>query len=146
MDLKNQLPTDVRLAIDFSNPSYTDGNITVSSIDKIETGLMALDIGPESEKSFCDEIKLAKTILWNGPMGVFENEVYRKGTAAIGKGILNSKSTCIIGGGDTIYALNLIHDGEIPNNIHVSTGGGASLELMSGSTLPGLTCLNGIVN
>ena len=101
---------------------------------------MALDIGPKSVKLFVDEIEGARTIVWNGPMGVFEMPAFAKGTMAIAHAVAgNVDATSIIGGGDSVSAA---HMAEVTDSItHISTGGGASLEFLEGKTLPGVAAL-----
>ena len=107
--------------------------------DRIPSGWVCLDIGPETVKVFSEEIKLAKTIVWNGPMGVFEMEPFSQGTFAIAKAIANSSAFSIVGGGDSVSAVNKA--GVAERISHISTGGGASLELLEGKKLPGIEAL-----
>jgi phosphoglycerate kinase len=107
--------------------------------DKIPSGWVCLDIGPETVKAFSEEIKLAKTIVWNGPMGVFEMEPFSQGTFAIAKAIANSSAFSIVGGGDSVSAVNKA--GVAERISHISTGGGASLEFLEGKKLPGIEAL-----
>jgi phosphoglycerate kinase len=107
--------------------------------DKIPSGWVCLDIGPETVKAFSKEIKLAKTIVWNGPMGVFEMEPFSQGTFAIAKAIANSSAFSIVGGGDSVSAVNKA--GVAERISHISTGGGASLEFLEGKKLPGIEAL-----
>jgi len=107
--------------------------------DKIPEGWLCLDIGPETVKTFSGEIKSAKTIVWNGPMGVFEMEPFSEGTFAVAKAIANSSAFSIVGGGDSVAAVN---KAGVANRIsHISTGGGASLEFLEGKELPGIEAL-----
>ena len=103
---------------------------------------MVLDIGPETEKIIKKIITEANSIIWNGPLGVIEKEHYSIGSKYIANEIINKNTPTIIGGGETAYVISMITE-KIPSNIHVSTGGGATLELLSGKNLPGLICLNG---
>ncbi len=107
--------------------------------DKIPAGWVCLDIGPETAKTFSEEIKSAKTIVWNGPMGVFEMEPFSQGTFAIAKAIANSSAFSIVGGGDSVSAVNKA--GVADRISHISTGGGASLEFLEGKKLPGIEAL-----
>jgi len=107
--------------------------------DKIPSGWVCLDIGPETVKTFSREIQSAKTIVWNGPMGVFELEPFSQGTFAIAKSIAHSSSFSIVGGGDTVAAVNRARVGDRIS--HISTGGGASLEFLEGKKLPGIEAL-----
>ena len=109
--------------------------------DKIPSGWVCLDVGPETVKAFSEEIKLAKTIVWNGPMGVFEMEPFSQGTFAIAKAIANSSAFSIVGGGDSVSAVNKA--GVAERISHISTGGGASLEFLEGKKLPGIEALRG---
>lgn len=137
--IKFLLPKDVVVASEFKN----DSPATVVSIDSIPADKMGLDIGPESIKLFSDELMNAKTIVWNGPMGVFEMDNFAKGTFAIAKVLADatSKGTItIIGGGDSAAAI--AKAGLKDKVSHVSTGGGASLEFLEGKVLPGVAALN----
>ncbi len=108
-------------------------------VREIPSGLMGLDIGPETVKQFCEVLDGAKTILWNGPMGVFEQEAFASGTVAVAKAVAASPAISVVGGGDSVAALSKA--GVVAEITHVSTGGGASLALLSGAELPGVAAL-----
>lgn len=133
------LPTDVILADNFAN----DANTQVASVESIPDGWMGLDIGPDSVKVFQEALADCKTVLWNGPMGVFEMSNFAEGTEAIAQtlaGLTGTGSTTIIGGGDSVAAVEMLGLGEKMS--HISTGGGASLELLEGKELPGISALD----
>ncbi|KAI7756609.1 hypothetical protein M8C21_021360 [Ambrosia artemisiifolia] len=133
------LPSDVVIADKFA----ADANSKVVPASEIPDGWMGLDIGPDSIKSFSDTLDTTKTIIWNGPMGVFEFEKFAAGTEAIAKKLaeLSGKGvTTIIGGGDSVAAVEKV--GLADKMSHISTGGGASLELLEGKTLPGVLALD----
>jgi len=133
------LPHDVLLADDFA----PDANSQLAQISSIPEGWMGLDIGPDSIKLFQDALADCKTVIWNGPMGVFEFEKFAKGTNAIATTLadLSSKGCCtIIGGGDSVAAVEKA--GLASKMSHISTGGGASLELLEGKILPGVSALD----
>jgi phosphoglycerate kinase len=100
---------------------------------------MGLDIGTETQKLFADAVKSAKTVVWNGPMGVFENPVLAKGTIAVAKALAETDATTIIGGGDSAAAVMQL--GFADKMSHISTGGGASLEYLEGKVLPGVAAI-----
>ena len=130
------LPVDTVVANDFSNPT----EIKIVPAGEIPDGFMGLDIGPESVKKFQDELVGAKTVFWNGPMGVFEDERFAKGTIAICETLANLEgATTIIGGGDSASAAKNL--GFAEKFSHISTGGGASLEYMEGKELPGMAII-----
>ena len=129
------IPTDNVVADDFSN----DANQKVCNTLEIPDGWQGLDIGPETTKAFSDAIKNAKTVIWNGPMGVFEFENFAKGTIAIAEAVAEADAVTIIGGGDSAAAVTNL--GFADKMTHISTGGGASLEFLEGIELPGVACL-----
>jgi phosphoglycerate kinase len=135
------LPTDVVIADDFA----ADANSQTASVDNIPNGWMGLDIGPDSVKTFQEALEDCKSVLWNGPMGVFEFEKFAKGTEAIARTLaeLTDKGTStIIGGGDSVAAVEKV--GVADRMSHISTGGGASLELLEGKVLPGIAALDDV--
>ncbi|MFP3154349.1 phosphoglycerate kinase [Lachnospiraceae bacterium ZAX-1] len=134
------LPTDVAVAQAFPNP--IDAQIAVDNVvaDKIPADKMGLDIGVETAKAFADAVKSAKTVVWNGPMGVFENPILAKGTIAVAEALAKTDATTIIGGGDSAAAVNQLGFGD--KMTHISTGGGASLEFLEGKELPGVEAAN----
>ena len=131
------LPVDVVVANRFAN----DANSRVEAAGEIPNAWMGLDIGPESVKRFCKELSEARTIIWNGPLGVFEFEKFSEATTAVAKTIseMTGKATTIIGGGDTLSAVEKA--GVKGKFSHSSTGGGAMLEVLEGKTLPGIVAL-----
>lgn len=129
------LPVDVVAAAEFSN----DTEAVVFDSTAIPEGMMGLDIGPRSAKAYADEIKSAATVIWNGPMGVFEFSKFSAGTETVAKALADSDAISIVGGGDSAAAIRQYGlDDQIT---HVSTGGGATLEFMEGKVLPGIACL-----
>ena len=135
------LPVDSRVAegMDFDARTVT-GEVSVVSADAIPAGQMGLDIGPDTEKLFADAIKGAKTVFWNGPMGVFEIEALSHGTAAVAKALAESDAFSVIGGGDSAAAVRALGHADDEFG-HISTGGGASLEFLEGKELPGIAVL-----
>ncbi len=135
------LPVDAVVAASFPDPIDAPIEVKTVAIDAIPADMEALDIGEASRKLFADAIKGAKTVVWNGPMGVFENPILAKGTVAVAQAMAEAKdATTIIGGGDSAAAVQQL--GFADKMTHISTGGGASLELMEGKVLPGIACLN----
>ncbi|MGN0413410.1 MAG: phosphoglycerate kinase [Lachnospiraceae bacterium] len=130
------LPIDTAVADSFPNP--IDAEIAVEYVDStaIPAEKEGLDIGPKTQELFADAVKSAKTVVWNGPMGVFENPVLAKGTIAVAKALAETDATTIIGGGDSAAACNQL--GFADKMSHISTGGGASLEFLEGKELPGV--------
>ena len=140
-NVKLVLPVDSHIANDFSNDA---DNKFVDIKDGVPSGWEILDIGPKTQEMFTEELKDAKTIVWNGPLGVNEFDNYRIGTEKIAKAIASSSAKCIIGGGDSAAAVKKIQkeSNTTFENIYISTGGGASLEFLEGKELPGIACLN----
>lgn len=134
------LPVDATITKDFPNPIDAPIDVTVVDIDKIPADYMALDIGTKTAALYAEEVKNAKTVIWNGPMGVFENPILAKGTASVANALAETSATTIIGGGDSAAAVTSL--GYADKMTHISTGGGASLELFEGKKLPGIECLN----
>ncbi len=130
------LPIDTTIAKSFPNP--IDGPVEISYVDadKIPADMEGLDIGPKTQELFADAVKSAKTVVWNGPMGVFENPTLAAGTIAVAKALAETDATTIIGGGDSAAAVNQLGFGDKMS--HISTGGGASLEFLEGKVLPGV--------
>lgn len=128
------LPVDHVVADRFAADAKTQ--ITDRAIPE---GLMALDIGPKTSQLYAERIRGAKTVIWNGPMGVFEMEAFRAGTEAVGKALAECQGTTVVGGGDSVAAIHLL--GLESAVDHISTGGGASLELLEGKVLPGIAAL-----
>ncbi|MDK0800914.1 phosphoglycerate kinase [Clostridium perfringens] len=133
--VKLLLPVDHRVAKEFK-----DVEAVVTEDQNIAEGFMGLDIGPKTEAIYAEAIKDAKTVIWNGPMGVFEFENFNKGTIAVAKAMAEADATTIIGGGDSAAAVNILGFGDKMS--HISTGGGASLEFLEGKVLPGIATLN----
>ncbi|MBQ0145977.1 MAG: phosphoglycerate kinase [Lachnospiraceae bacterium] len=130
------LPIDTVIAAQFPDPIDGPIEIEVVDADKIPADKMGLDIGPKTRELFADAVKSAKTVVWNGPMGVFENPVLAAGTVAVAKALADTDATTIIGGGDSAAAVNQL--GFASSMSHISTGGGASLEFLEGKELPGV--------
>ena len=135
------LPVDAVCAASFPDP-IDDANLAVKivEISEIPADMLGLDIGPKSAELFANAVKSAKTVVWNGPMGVFENPVLAKGTIAVAKALAETEATTIIGGGDSAAAVNILGFGD--KMTHISTGGGASLEFLEGKELPGVAAAN----
>ncbi|SDI00891.1 phosphoglycerate kinase [Proteiniclasticum ruminis] len=130
------LPVDNVVADKFS----ADAEPVTTEDQNIPEGYMGLDIGPKSAKLYADAVKGAKTVIWNGPMGVFEFENFAKGTIAVAEAMAEADATTVIGGGDSAAAVNILGFGDKMS--HISTGGGASLEFLEGKVLPGIAALN----
>ncbi|PWM66287.1 MAG: phosphoglycerate kinase [Eubacteriales Family XIII. Incertae Sedis bacterium] len=135
MGVKLMLPTDIVCASDFAD----DAKVGVFPASGIPAELQGLDIGPETIKAYSDEIKKAKTVIWNGPMGVFEMKSYEEGTKKVAEALAESDAVTVIGGGDSAAACSQF--GLADKMTHISTGGGASLEYLEGKELPGIACL-----
>lgn len=133
--VKLLLPSDVIVADKFA----ADAAWRVTAVDAIGPEEMALDIGPATSAAFAAALAGAKTIVWNGPMGVFEMDAFAKGTEAVARAVANSAAVSIVGGGDSVAALEKV--GLAGSITHISTGGGASLEFLEGKTLPGVAAL-----
>ncbi len=133
------LPVDTAVADNFPDPIDAEIAVEYVDADKIPADKMGLDIGPKTEKLFADEAKKAKTVVWNGPMGVFENPTLKKGTVAVCEALAEADATTIIGGGDSATAA--IQLGYADKMSHISTGGGASLEYLEGKVLPGVAAI-----
>ena len=137
--VKLLLPIDTVVASEFPNP--IDGEIAVQTVasDAIPADKMGLDIGEKTRVLFADAAKAAKTVVWNGPMGVFENPTLAKGTISVAQALADSEAVTIVGGGDSAAACEQL--GFASQITHISTGGGASLEFLEGLELPGIACL-----
>ncbi len=133
------LPIDTAIAKDFPNPIDAEIAVEYVDTDKIPADMQGLDIGPKTAKLFADAVLAAKTVVWNGPMGVFENPTLAKGTIAVAEALASSSAITIVGGGDSAAACEQL--GFAPKITHISTGGGASLEFLEGKDLPGVSCL-----
>lgn len=129
------LPTDIVVAAELSPDAQTQ----IVAADGIAEGMIGADIGPESQRTFAQLIQEAGTVLWNGPMGVFEMQPFESGTRAVAEAMAESKATTIVGGGDSAAAVEKF--GVADRMSHVSTGGGASLEFLEGKELPGIAAL-----
>ncbi len=137
--VKLLLPIDTVITKEFPNP--IDGQIEVQTVasDEIPADMMGLDIGEKTRALFAEAAKSAKTVVWNGPMGVFENPILAKGTIAVAQALADSEAITIVGGGDSAAACEQL--GFADQITHISTGGGASLEFLEGLELPGIACL-----
>ena len=134
------LPVDAVITSEFPDPIDAEIPTEIVDIDKIPADKMGMDIGPKTIEIFSNAVKTAKTVVWNGPMGVFENPILSKGTKAVAQAMADTDATTIIGGGDSAAAANQMgfHD----KMSHISTGGGASLEFLEGKDLPGVAAAN----
>lgn len=138
--VKLLLPIDCTVGKVFPDPIDGPVDVIVVDADKIPDDYMGLDIGPKTAEMFAEAVKTAKTVVWNGPMGVFENPTLAKGTIAVAKSLAETDATTIIGGGDSAAAVNTLGFGSKMS--HISTGGGASLEFLEGKELPGIAAVN----
>ena len=137
--VKLLLPVDTTVAAGFPNPIDAPVDVKVVSSNEIPADMEGLDIGDKTIEIFADAVKNAKTVVWNGPMGVFENPTLAKGTMAVAKALAESDAISIVGGGDSAAACEQL--GFADRITHISTGGGASLEFLEGRDLPGISCL-----
>lgn len=138
--VKILLPVDCNIADHFPDPIDAPIDVKTVDADKIPANYEGLDIGPKTSELFANEVKNAKTVVWNGPMGVFENPTLAEGTIAVAKSLAETDAVTIIGGGDSAAAVNTLGFGD--KMTHISTGGGASLEFLEGKELPGIAALN----
>ena len=134
------LPVDTTIAAGFPDPIDAEIEVEVVMSDAIPADKEGLDIGTKTAELYADAVKSAKTVVWNGPMGVFENPILAKGTIAVAKSLAETDATTIIGGGDSAAAVNQLGFGD--KMTHISTGGGASLEFLEGKELPGVAAAN----
>ena len=133
------LPVDTVTASEFPNPIDAAIEVVTYDSNKIPADRMGLDIGEKTQALFADAVKTAKTVVWNGPMGVFENPILNKGTVAVAQALADADATTIIGGGDSAAAVMQL--GFADKMSHISTGGGASLEYLEGKVLPGVAAI-----
>ena len=134
------LPVDAVTIADFPNPIDAPVEVTVCDVKDMPADREGCDIGPKTQELYADAVKTAKTVVWNGPMGVFENPTLAAGTIAVAKALADTDATTIIGGGDSAAAVNILGYGD--KMTHISTGGGASLEFLEGKELPGVAAAN----
>ena len=134
------LPVDSVMIDDFPNPIDAPVETEVFDADKMDANKEGCDIGPKTIELYSDAVKTAKTVVWNGPMGVFENPILATGTKAVAAALAETDATTIIGGGDSAAAVNQLGFGDKMS--HISTGGGASLEFLEGKELPGVAAAN----
>ena len=137
--VKLLLPIDTTITASFPDPIDAKVEVEFVDSDKIPADKMGLDIGPKTAELYAKAVKEAKTVVWNGPMGVFENPILAKGTIAVAKALAESDAITIVGGGDSAAACEQL--GFADRITHISTGGGASLEFLEGKDLPGISCL-----
>ena len=138
--VKILLPIDCVIIKEFPSPIDAPIDISVVDADKIPEGYEGADIGPKTAALYANEVKSAKTVVWNGPMGIFENPILAAGTIAVAKSLAETDAVTVIGGGDSAAAVNSLGFGD--KMTHISTGGGASLEFLEGKELPGIAALN----
>jgi len=138
--VKLLLPVDTVCVKAFPNPIDAPVDTVVVDADKIPDDMEGVDIGPKTQELYADAVRTAATVVWNGPMGVFENPTLAKGTLSVAKAMAESNAVTIIGGGDSAAAVEQM--GLADKMTHISTGGGASLEFLEGKTLPGVACLD----
>ena len=138
--VKILLPVDCTVVKGFPDPIDAPVDVEFVDADKIPAGMEGVDIGSKSSEIFANEVKSAKTVVWNGPMGVFENPTLAAGTLAVAKALAETDAVTVIGGGDSAAAVNNLGFGD--KMTHISTGGGASLEFLEGKELPGIAALN----
>ena len=137
--VKLLLPVDTVISANFPDPIDAPIDVKTVSVDAIPADMEGMDIGEKTRELFADAVKNAKTVVWNGPMGVFENPTLAKGTIAMAQALADSSATTIVGGGDSAAACEQL--GFADKITHISTGGGASLEFLEGLELPGIACL-----
>ena len=133
------LPVDCVITKSFPSPIDAEIEVQVVDVDSIPADMESLDIGPKTRELYAAKVKTAKTVVWNGPMGVFENPILAAGTIAVAKALAETDATTIIGGGDSAAAVNTLGFGDKMS--HISTGGGASLEYLEGKELPGIVAM-----
>ncbi len=138
--VKILLPIDCTVVKSFPDPIDAPIDVEFVDADKIPADVESLDIGPKTAELYANEVKSAKTVVWNGPMGVFENPTLAAGTLAVAKALAETDAVTVIGGGDSAAAVNNLGYGDKMS--HISTGGGASLEFLEGKELPGIAALN----
>ena len=137
--VKLLLPVDTVVAASFPDPIDGPVDTQVVAADAIPADMMGLDIGPKTRELFAEAVKASKTVVWNGPMGVFENPTLAAGTLAVAQAMADADATTVIGGGDSAAAVMQLGFGD--KMTHISTGGGASLEYLEGKELPGIACI-----
>ena len=138
--VKLLLPIDCTVSRDFPNPIDAEIDVEIVPADSIPSDMEGMDIGSATAELYANEVKNAKTVVWNGPMGVFENPTLAKGTLTVAKALADADAITIIGGGDSAAAVNILGFGDKMS--HISTGGGASLEFLEGKELPGIAAMS----